>query len=269
MRWPAILHTHHHRDQAQGDHKAAAAGIPIHVPQHERHLFDQVETFWTTKQLYDMYNVRNTYFTLTKSVPVAGVLEDWGRFEWKGVSLEVVPTPGHTVGSISLRGRLDGVEVAFVGDLLFSPGKVQTLYDMQYSYGATDGVESAILSLNLLEDRGPAVLCPSHGGVMRDCCRGLCGDEGRPAGVLPSPERRSSGGRRAGLHPGGRTAPRRRPGLLLLLRHPFPGREARPVRRLRRPEPRRCSSPPATGSSRARGSASSTTPWTGCRSSTG
>jgi glyoxylase-like metal-dependent hydrolase (beta-lactamase superfamily II) len=164
----AILHTHHHRDQAQGDHKAAAAGIPIHVPQHERHLFDQVETFWTTKQLYDVYNVRNTYFTLTKSVPVAGVLEDWSRFEWKGVSLEVVPTPGHTVGSISLRGRIDGAEVVFVGDLLFSPGKVQTLYDMQYSYGATDGVESAILSLNLLEDRGPAVLCPSHGGVMRD-----------------------------------------------------------------------------------------------------
>jgi glyoxylase-like metal-dependent hydrolase (beta-lactamase superfamily II) len=154
----AILHTHHHRDQAQGDHRAAATGIPIHVPQHERHLFDQVETFWTTKQLYDMYNVRNTYFTLTASVPVAGVLEDWSRFDWRDVSLEVIPTPGHTVGSITLRGKIDGVEVAFVGDLLFSPGKVQTLFDMQYSYGAMDGVESAILSLNLLEDRGPAML---------------------------------------------------------------------------------------------------------------
>jgi glyoxylase-like metal-dependent hydrolase (beta-lactamase superfamily II) len=161
-----ILHTHHHRDQAQGDHGAVAAGIPIHVPLHERHLFDQVEIFWTTRQLFDVYNVRNTYFTLTKSVPVAGVLEDWGRFEWKGVSLEIVPTPGHTVGSISPAGRIDGTEVVFVGDLLFSPGKVQTLYDMQYSYGATDGVESTIISLNLLEDRGPAVLCPSHGAVM-------------------------------------------------------------------------------------------------------
>ena len=31
----AILHTHHHRDQAQGDKLAVAQGIPILVPQHE------------------------------------------------------------------------------------------------------------------------------------------------------------------------------------------------------------------------------------------
>ena len=29
---------------------AASLGIPILVPQHERHLFDQVETFWPTKR---------------------------------------------------------------------------------------------------------------------------------------------------------------------------------------------------------------------------
>ena len=164
----AILHTHHHRDQAQGDPLAVDRGIPIHVPQHERQLFDQVETFWTTKQLYDVYNVRNTYFTLTRSVPIQGVLEDWERFSWKGISLEILPTAGHTVGSISLVGRVDGDLVAFVGDLVYSEGKVQSLYDLQYSYGAMDGVESAILSLNLLEDRGPRMLCPSHGQPMRD-----------------------------------------------------------------------------------------------------
>jgi glyoxylase-like metal-dependent hydrolase (beta-lactamase superfamily II) len=164
----AILHTHHHRDQAQGDRLAAARGIPILVPQHERHLFDQVETFWTTKQLYDMYNVRNTYFTLTASVPVAGVLEDDEVFEKAGVRLEIVPTAGHTVGSISLVGRMDGTTVAFTGDLLFAPGKVLTLYDMQYSYNAVDGVESAILALNLLEEKSPRIICPSHGDVITD-----------------------------------------------------------------------------------------------------
>jgi glyoxylase-like metal-dependent hydrolase (beta-lactamase superfamily II) len=164
----AILHTHHHRDQAQGDALAAARGIPILVPLHERHLFDQVESFWSTKQIYDMYNVRNTYFTLTSSVPVADVLEDFAVFERSGLRLEVVPTAGHTVGSISLVGRVDGAQVAFVGDLLFAPGKVLTLYDMQYSYNAVDGVETAILSLNLLEERSPRLLCPSHGEVMLD-----------------------------------------------------------------------------------------------------
>lgn len=164
----AILHTHHHRDQAQGDRLAVAQGIPILVPQHERHLFDQVEIFWTTKQLYDMYNVRNTYFTLTASVPVAGVLEDFGFYESAGLRLEVVPTAGHTIGSISLVGRVDGAVVAFVGDLLHSPGKVLTLYDLQYSYKEPDGVETAILALNLLEQRSPRLLCPSHGVVMTD-----------------------------------------------------------------------------------------------------
>jgi glyoxylase-like metal-dependent hydrolase (beta-lactamase superfamily II) len=163
-----ILHTHHHRDQAQGDDRAVSRGIPIRVPQHERQLFDQVEIWWSTKQLYDIYNVRNTYFTLAKSVPVAGVLEDWARFEWEGISLQILPTPGHTVGSISLLAKIDGVAIAFVGDLLHSPGKVLTLYDMQYSYGSMDGVESTILSLNLLEEQVPDILCPSHGVRMRE-----------------------------------------------------------------------------------------------------
>ena len=115
-----------------------------------------------------MYNVRNTYFTLTASVPVAGVLEDFGFYESGGLRLEVVPTAGHTIGSISLVGRIDGTVVAFVGDLLHSPGKVLTLYDLQYSYKDTDGVETAILALNLLEQRSPRLLCPSHGLVMTD-----------------------------------------------------------------------------------------------------
>ncbi|MGQ9630122.1 MAG: MBL fold metallo-hydrolase [bacterium] len=162
----AILHTHHHRDQAQGDSRAVEAGIPIFVPLHERHLFDRVEAFWTTKQLYDVYNVRNTYFTLTKSVRISGVLEDYSTYSWRNIKLEILPTPGHTVGSVSLMGRIDGALIAFIGDLIYSPGKVQTLYDMQYGYGAIDGIEAAILSLNDLEEKKPKILCPSHGDGM-------------------------------------------------------------------------------------------------------
>jgi len=163
-----ILHTHHHRDQGEGDSRAAAAGIPIHVPGHERHLFDQVEIFWTTKQLYDVYNVRNTYFTLTESVPVAGVLEDYGVFSWSGLEISILPTPGHTLGSVTLLCTVEGVSVAFIGDLIHSPGRVYSLFDLQYSYGAVDGIEATVLSLNQLEDRQPDVLCPSHGMVMTD-----------------------------------------------------------------------------------------------------
>src|SRR5690349_19641490 len=47
----AILHTHHHRDQCQGDSCAAAEGIPIYVPEHERRLFEHAELYWASKQL--------------------------------------------------------------------------------------------------------------------------------------------------------------------------------------------------------------------------
>jgi len=164
----AILHTHHHRDQCQGDLRAAAEGIPIWVPEHERRLFEQAELFWATKQLFDVYNVRNTYFTLTHNVPVAGVLEDFGTWAWGQRGFTILPTPGHSLGSLTLLAEVDGRRVAFTGDLLYAAGKVLTMYDMQYNYGAMDGVEAAILSLENLGRRQPQLLCPSHGEPMAD-----------------------------------------------------------------------------------------------------
>jgi glyoxylase-like metal-dependent hydrolase (beta-lactamase superfamily II) len=164
----AILHTHHHRDQCQGDQRAVAAGIPIFVPDHERYLFEHAELYWASKQLFDMYNVRNTYYSLTKNVRVAGTLEDFGVWTWAGFSVEIVPTPGHTYGSQTFLLSVDGQRVAFTGDLLYAAGKVVTMYDLQYNYGAADGVEFAILSLVNLAKHNPQLLCPSHGQPMSD-----------------------------------------------------------------------------------------------------
>lgn len=164
----AILHTHHHRDQCQGDPKAAAHGIPIWVPEHERHLFEHAELYWAHRQLYDLYNVRNTLFSLTQDVPVAGSLEDFAEWKWGSHTLAVLPTPGHSVGSLTLVGTIDGQRVAFTGDLLYAPGKVVTLYDMQCFYGSFDGVEMAIVSLANLKRRQVRLICPAHGRPMTD-----------------------------------------------------------------------------------------------------
>jgi len=169
----AILHTHHHRDQCQGDPLAVAAGIPIYVPEHERRLFEHAELFWASKQLYDMYNVRNTYFSLTRDVPVAGSLEDFATWSWGTYKVMMLPTPGHSLGSLTLLVEVDGQRVAFTGDLLYSPGKVLTMYDLQYNYGAVDGVEAAALSLKNLQRRDPQLLCPSHGEPMDNAQRAI------------------------------------------------------------------------------------------------
>lgn len=54
-----------------------------------------------------------------------------------------------------LLADIDGWPVALTEDLLYAVGKVLTMHDLQYNYGAADGVESAIFSLANLERRAP------------------------------------------------------------------------------------------------------------------
>ncbi len=168
-----VLHTHHHRDQAQGDHLAVAARIPIAVPLHERHLFEGVEDFWRNRRIFELYYVRNDFFSLTRNVPVSAVLRDYDTFRWRERDFFVQPTPGHTPGSITLVTQMDGRKVAFSGDLMHSPGKVQTLYDLQYYYGEHEGVDLSAYSLAELSKLKPELLCPSHGEEVADPIPGM------------------------------------------------------------------------------------------------
>ena len=64
-----VLHTHHHRDQCQGDHLLAARGVPIAVPEREAALFAETDAFWRLKRIYDNYDVSSIGFTLPRPVP--------------------------------------------------------------------------------------------------------------------------------------------------------------------------------------------------------
>lgn len=158
-----ILHTHHHRDQCQGDALANARGIPIAVPAHERPYFDEVEVFWGSRQIYDAYDVRQSFFTLARSVKVDRALVDYETFTWGPYALLVQPTPGHTLGHSAFICEVDGVRVAFTGDLIAAPGKVHALYDLQYGYGCPDGCDFLLYSAGKLRARGATLACPSHG----------------------------------------------------------------------------------------------------------
>ncbi len=196
-----ILHTHFHRDQAQGDPLAVAQRIPIAVPQHEREFFESAENFWRNRRIFEMYEVRNDFFSLTKNVPVTALLRDYGTFRWEGLEIFIQPTPGHTLGSITLVTRVDGKNVAFSGDLLHSRGKVQTLYDLQYYYSEHEGVDLSIYSLTELAKLKPELLCPSHGrSAYRSAARN--GRSFRKADGLASLLVRASAHVTAGAHRG-------------------------------------------------------------------
>ncbi len=168
-----ILHTHHHRDQCQGDRKAVSRGIPIAVPAHERHLFADAENFWRNRRVFHLYYVYNDFNTITRNITVARPLEDYTTLRWGRHDFHVQPTPGHTLGSITLLATIDGRRVAFSGDLLYAPGKIVNLFDTQVNYGGEEGIDLGIYSMAQLLESQPQMLCPSHGDVMPDAAGAL------------------------------------------------------------------------------------------------
>jgi glyoxylase-like metal-dependent hydrolase (beta-lactamase superfamily II) len=158
-----VLMTHHHRDQGQGLALAAGAGARVWAPHAEQELFRDVEAHWQAREIYNNYNVRQDRFSLLEPVPVAGTLHDYGVYRFGAITVTVIPTPGHTPGSISFLTEIDSQRVVFSGDLIAAPGKVWSLAATQWSYNGAEGAAASVASLLDLKDLDPDVLLPSHG----------------------------------------------------------------------------------------------------------
>jgi len=158
-----VLHTHHHRDQCEGDKLAVENGTKIAVPEWEAHYFLEAEHYWGRRSIFHLYNMRTNYFTLRESVPVARVLQDYTTFTWKDVTLEICPAPGHTQGSVAFVWDRSGQKVAFVGDLIRDDGQAETIYDLQMGYGGWEGMQQSIGAMSYLRTFDPSILLPSHG----------------------------------------------------------------------------------------------------------
>jgi glyoxylase-like metal-dependent hydrolase (beta-lactamase superfamily II) len=162
----AILMTHHHRDQGQGLKRANEMGIPIWVPDMEKDLFAEVDSHWQARELDNNYNNRQDRFSLLESVSIEGTLIDYKTYQFEEEQFEVIPTPGHTTGSVSFQTEIEETKVVFTGDLIAGPGKVWSLAATQWTYNGGEGIPFTILSLLDLKERQPHLLLPSHGEVM-------------------------------------------------------------------------------------------------------
>ena len=158
-----VLLTHTHRDQCSGLYQLDRSTTKLAVPENERHLVEDVESFWRRRPIYHNYNQVADFFSLPRSVPVDVSLEDFDVFRWRDVQLEILPTPGHTPGSITLLGEFSGRRLAFAGDLIDGSGNVPQIHNLQFGYGDALGAELAISSLRFLKNASPDVLCPGHG----------------------------------------------------------------------------------------------------------
>ena len=158
-----VLMTHHHRDQGQGLQRAVQTGIRIWVPHMEQDLFHSVDAHWQAREVYNNYNVRQDRFSLLESVPVTETLQDYETRLFGAHSITVIPTPGHTIGSVSLLIKLNGRRILFSGDLIYAPGKAVSLSATQWTYNGAEGVAASVASLLDLQDRQINLLLPSHG----------------------------------------------------------------------------------------------------------
>jgi glyoxylase-like metal-dependent hydrolase (beta-lactamase superfamily II) len=163
-----VLVTHHHRDQVQGLARAVEAGARIWVPPIEHDLIARVDRHWLTRQVENDYDVREDRFSLVEPVPVDGGVDEYRTRRYGAFDVFALPTPGHTVGSVTYLLELGGRALAFTGDLLYGDGKVWSLAATQWSYNGVEGQASTVLSCSMLADRSPDVVLPSHGDPIED-----------------------------------------------------------------------------------------------------
>lgn len=163
-----VLMTHHHRDQGQGLDRAALAGARVWVPHAEQDLFACIDAHWQGRAVYNNYNVRQDRFSVLEPVRIAGTLRDYETRRFGAWGFLVVPTPGHTIGAISLLTDVDGRRIAFTGDLIAGPGKVWSLAATQWTYNGGEGLPYTVLSALDVRDRRPDLLLPSHGEPITD-----------------------------------------------------------------------------------------------------
>ena len=163
-----VLLTHHHRDQLQGLTRAVDAGARIWAPPVERELIEQVDRHWLARPIDNDYDLLQDRFSLLEPVPVTGVVDEYRTRRYGAFDVYTLPTPGHTVGSVSYLVELGGRRVAFTGDLIYGEGKVWSLAATQWSYTELEGQRATYLSLGVLAERAPDLLLPSHGDSIDD-----------------------------------------------------------------------------------------------------
>ncbi|HZT15455.1 MAG TPA: MBL fold metallo-hydrolase [Gaiellaceae bacterium] len=158
-----VLVTHHHRDQVQGLRRAVEAGARVWVPPVEVDLIAAVDEHWQARGLDVDYDLRQDRFSLLEQVPVAGTVDEYRTRRYGSLEAFALPTPGHTIGSVTYLVERGGERLAFGGDLVFGSGKVWSLAATQWSYGGMEGAAMTHVSCGVLASRAPTRLLPSHG----------------------------------------------------------------------------------------------------------
>jgi glyoxylase-like metal-dependent hydrolase (beta-lactamase superfamily II) len=113
------------------------------------HTLWQNPAEWHTVLGREKYSVAGsiTVFPPEKPLKLGGTFRDGDRLTWQGLTLEVIPLPGHGREQVGFVLEQAGAPLAvFTGDLLCDRARVVNLYDLETHYGgSTLGALPAVL----------------------------------------------------------------------------------------------------------------------------
>ena len=159
----AVLCTHYFRDHSAGAGPAADRGIAVYAPYWEREAFIDPAGRFQRSETYIIYDNNWDLFAPFEAIPVTGWLMDWDTVTVAGMSFHVLPTPGQSLGAVSLEIQVGGKKALFCGEVIHSPGKTFRVAPLQYNYNDLTGAMNLIHSSRLLGSRGADLLLPSMG----------------------------------------------------------------------------------------------------------
>jgi glyoxylase-like metal-dependent hydrolase (beta-lactamase superfamily II) len=167
----AVLLTHHHRDACAAVGPLLKGGVPVRAPKASAEWLTpaNIAKYW--KESLPLRSSRTAYLVLPAGVDgIDASLEDGQKIEWRGWTIQVVATPGHSrdhVAHAAQKGK-DGPPLLFVGDAFASAGTLPTPYTTDWDHWTDAGLTPAGQSLRKLAALKPAALLPAHGPAVRE-----------------------------------------------------------------------------------------------------
>ncbi len=167
-----LLLTHARRDIV----RTARASQATHYLAGEQSLniINGANAFWES-WWEDRFNYYQQQVTQLPTRSIDGILPlPKSSFNWEGLSVEILPTPGYTRDAVTYLIEIEDQKVAFIGDLMLEGGKVRDLYSFQNEirdakiggyHGYLGRLSTWLESLEALRKEAPDFLVPSRGPI--------------------------------------------------------------------------------------------------------
>jgi glyoxylase-like metal-dependent hydrolase (beta-lactamase superfamily II) len=173
-----LLLTHARRDVIWASYDLVRRGTQAIAPANETDWLEEPQAFWNA-QIEDRFHdyAQQSTRLPTVALPIARKVVEGDVIHWEGLTIDVIETPGYTRGSVSYLLNIDGVRIAFVGDLIYGEGQLFDLYSLQdavpeenirgyHGYAARLG--QLVESLNRIRAESPQFLIPARGPLVED-----------------------------------------------------------------------------------------------------